>query len=159
MRARTQFASVLRFLQQINRPVSQDMYQGFRPCRSHRIAWSLSYPGHLSHGSEMRGAVPSTTDVLSSLRCSPMEKTKSGRLQSFPSTHHDALSGDPLRAAAASFMAGIVQATILLPINTVRFDTPWISALQSQKRPLGCCFGRSRRKSRLMGVARSPQFS
>jgi len=41
-------------------------------------------------------------------------------LQHFASSHQDALSGDPWRAAGASFMAGIVQATVLLPINTVQ---------------------------------------
>ncbi len=33
---------------------------------------------------------------------------------------HDALGGDPLRNAAASWLAGCVQATMLLPINTMQ---------------------------------------
>ena len=53
------------------------------------------------------------------------KRTRAG-LQRHASTHHDALSGNPWRAAGASFTAGIVQATVLLPLNTVRSILPYV---------------------------------
>ena len=41
-------------------------------------------------------------------------------LQRAPSSAADAFSGDPTRAAAASALAGVVQAGLLLPFNTVQ---------------------------------------
>lgn len=78
-------------------------------------------------------------------------------LKRHPSTTSDAFSGSPHRAALASFSAGLIQATLLLPLNTIQtqmqargrglrvtflsnFETGFIGGLRSLYRALGPTF-------------------